>query len=92
LTENDYFPIYLIFSSISPREDAISRLTRAGWNFLIGNRANSFMNELLDVDITRILDVPSIREEIQREVNSIMRGLFNTYAFKQAMKGAQATE
>jgi len=84
LTNNGYFPIYLIFSSISPREDAISRLTRGGWNFLIGNQAASFMNELLNVDITAILDVPSIREEIRTEVTSIMRELFNTYAFRQA--------
>jgi len=84
LTNNGYFPIYLIFSSISPREDAISRLTRGGWNFLIGDQAASFMNELLSVDITAILDIPSVREEIRTEVNSIMRELFDTYAFRQA--------
>jgi len=89
LTGNDYFPIYLIFSSISPREDAISRLTRAGWNFLVGDKAESFMNELLNVNIINILEIPSIREEIQREINSIMHELFNTYAFRQITRGSE---
>lgn len=86
LISDDYFPIYLVFSSISPRHEAIARLRRAGWNFLIGNRASSFMNELMNIDITRILETPSIRDEIQREVNSIMESLFSSYAFREVIR------
>ena len=85
LITNRYFPIYLIFSSISPRHEAIARLRRASWNFLIGGQANSFLSELLGVDITRILDVPSIRDEIRREVDSIMKSLFTSYAFREVI-------
>lgn len=86
LISGNHFPIYLIFSSISPRHEAIARLRRAGWNFLIGNQASSFMNEMLDVDFTRILETPSIRDEIEKEVNSIMERLFSSYAFTEAVR------
>lgn len=89
LISNKYFPIYLIYCSISPRNDAISRLTKAGWNFLVGDQANAFMTELLEIDISRILEVPSIRDDIQKQVNSIMKEMFETYAFKEALKSSE---
>lgn len=53
-------PIYLIFSNISPRNDAISRLKGTGWNFLVGEKATEFINDLIDMDIQFMLDKPAI--------------------------------
>jgi len=80
-------PIYLIFSSISPRDEAIARLKRSGWNFLIGEKASSFMIDLTGMDITSILEKPSIQQVLVKEVNIIMRNIFTSYAFREASKG-----
>ncbi|MCG1395184.1 hypothetical protein K4P68_04240 [Staphylococcus epidermidis] len=85
LVQQELTPVYLIFSTISPREDAIKRLKKKGWRFLIGEEAYSFMNDLIDMDIRTILSEPSIKEEINNEVNSIMKGIFTSYAFKQML-------
>lgn len=76
-------PIYLIFSSISPRNDAILRLTKSGWTFLVGANAISFINELLEIDIQSILDEPLIKSEIKRSVDEVMNSLVNSYTFRQ---------
>ena len=74
-------PVYLIFSAISPRDEAIARLERSGWNFLIGDIAISFAKELLGMDLARILDQPNIKSEVQNEINDIMKTIFSSYAF-----------
>ena len=76
-------PVYLIFSAISPRDEAIARLTRAGWQFLVGQKALDFASELLGLDISSILDRPTVSNEIKTEVDSLMEAIKSSYAFKQ---------
>lgn len=82
--EEGLFPIYLIFSGISPREDAIKRLTRGGWNFLSGSDANTFMTQLINMDIAVILRQPSIMSEIENDVGRVMEAMFTSHAFTKA--------
>lgn len=82
LRANGLFPIYLIFSAISPREETIARLTRAGWYFLVGKVAENFMNQLVGMNFAKILDRPKIQTEIQQEINSLMKEMRDSAAFK----------
>lgn len=75
-------PIYLIFSAISPRDEAIARLRRAGWNFLVGTSAITFAQDLFGLDIASILDSPKVKAEVQEEVASIMKAMIKSYAFQ----------
>ena len=75
-------PIYLVFSSISPREEAIARLRRAGWNFIIGQPALDFATNLLGLDLSTILDRPAVKSEIEKEVSGMMDDIKKSYAFK----------
>lgn len=77
------FPIYLIFSSISPRDEAIKRLTNAGWNFVVGHNASALSANLFGLDLSTILDIPEVRETIKVEVDAMMSDLKRSYAFKQ---------
>lgn len=81
--EQGLYPVYLIYSAISPRDDAIGRLTRAGWTFLQGEQATSFTNELFGADFLGIMERPEVRDRIHEEVRQMMRGIFESYAFKQ---------
>lgn len=85
LLELGLMPVYLVFSSISPRDEAIARLQRAGWNFLIGDKAIAFGKELFSLDLAEILDRPRIKQEIQREVDRIMQAIKSSYAFKKVV-------
>lgn len=82
LAEANFFPIYLIFSEISPRQEAIDRLSRAGWNFLIGRDADIFMFDLIGMDIGSILDRPKVQSEINNEIDSLMTSLLSSAAFR----------
>jgi hypothetical protein len=75
-------PIYLVFSSISPREEAIARLRRAGWNFIIGQPALDFATNLLGLDLSTVLERPAVKAEIEKEVNGMMDDIKTSYAFK----------
>lgn len=75
-------PVYLIFSSISPRADAIARLTRGGWHFLQGDIALNFMNDLLGVDINSVLADPVIADRIRAKALELMRSIFDSDAFQ----------
>lgn len=86
LRREKYFPVYLIFSSISPRQEAISRLKRAGWFFLVGKDADRFMRELLEVDIASILDSPRLKREIKVEMDAMMKSIFTSPAFRSAIQ------
>jgi hypothetical protein len=79
-------PIYLVFSSISPRDEAISRLERAGWKFLVGQNALDFSTELLGVDLAEIWDRPLIKSEIQKEVNGMMSDIKASFSFSQVFQ------
>jgi hypothetical protein len=74
-------PIYLIFSAISPREEAISRLERAGWKFLVGQNALDFATELLGMDLAEIWDRPAIKAEIKKEIDGMMSDIKTSYSF-----------
>jgi hypothetical protein len=81
LKEMQYFPVYLIFSSISPRDEAIARLTRAGWRFLVGDQALNFANSLFNLDLTKVLDRPKVKQELQKQVDYIMSCIVKSHAF-----------
>lgn len=78
-------PIYLIFSTISPRDEAIARLERAGWTFLIGEKATAFMNDLIGMDINKILEDPAVKEEVKREVGAIMKTLYSSSTVRETV-------
>lgn len=81
LIDSSLRPIYLIFSSISPRDEAISRLERAGWKFLVGEDAHKFSTELLGLDIGSIWDRPAVKKEITDEINGMMDDIKSSYSF-----------
>lgn len=83
LERENLTPIYLIFSSISPRNDAIKRLATAGWKFLIGQDANNFSKDIFGLDIGGIFQEPEIQKEIKQKINDIMNELKSSHAFKQ---------
>jgi hypothetical protein len=83
LSEANLRPIYLVFSSISPRDEAISRLERAGWKFLVGQTALDFSTELLGLDLADIWDRATIKSEIQSEINGMMQDIKDSHSFSQ---------
>ena len=82
LTGEGYLPVYLIFSTISPRDEAIARLTRAGWTFLVGDAAARFLNELIGVNFEEILRSPLVSKELTREMKKIMDLIYRSHAVK----------
>jgi hypothetical protein len=78
-------PIYLVFSTISPRVEAIARLKRAGWHFLVGADASRFSQELLGLDLESVLRTGSIRDEMTTEVSSIMQSMVRSDAFRRVL-------
>jgi hypothetical protein len=86
LTAEGLKPIYLVFSSISPRQDAIARLTASGWTFLVGDPALKFISELLGMEIQTVLDKPVIKAEIKKIVDGIMSDLIKSHAFQQVVQ------
>ncbi|MGB7590582.1 MAG: hypothetical protein WBO19_05000 [Terriglobia bacterium] len=70
--------IYLIFSTISPRHEAIARLKRAGWTFLVGNPATNFMIDLVGMDFGTILGSAEIRKETESAVSRIMHAIYQS--------------
>jgi hypothetical protein len=86
LKEDKLTPIYLIFSSISPRDEAIARLKRAGWIFIIGEEAAKYANKLFRLDMSGILNKEKVHGEIEKEINSIMKTLYTSYGFKKIFK------
>lgn len=83
LIENGLTPIYIVFSSISPRDDAIKRLEGAGWKFLVGQDAHNFSNEIFGLDIGAIFNRPEIKQEIESKINAIMSSLKSSHSFLQ---------
>lgn len=77
------FPLYLIYSAISPRDEAIARLRRAGWNFLQGADASAFTNDLFGADFLGILERPEVQKRVHDEVRDLMASIFKSHAFKQ---------
>jgi hypothetical protein len=75
-------PIYLVFSQISPRDEAIARLKRAGWNFLIGTPAVDFARDLLGLDLADVLTRPVVQLEVRSAVEDIMVTIVRSFAFR----------
>ena len=82
LKKSGLLPVYLIYSSISPRDDAISRLERAGWFFITGNDAELFTNALFDVDFLGLLERPDVKKRIRRKIRTLLRKIYSSEAFK----------
>lgn len=87
LIEAALLPVYLIFSTISPRDEAIARLKRAGWTFLVGDHASGFMRELVGMDFEKILD--EVRKELDAKVAGIMREVYTSYATRTTLNPYQ---
>lgn len=83
LVQNHLTPIYLIFSSISPRDEAIARLKRAGWTFIVGQPGLDFATELLGMNLSSILDRPAVSAEIKSEIDGMMSDIKSSFAFSQ---------
>lgn len=81
--EAGLFPLYLVYSTSSPREDAIARLRRSGWLFLEGENATRFSTDLFGVDFLRILDRPEIYGSVQRDMQELMQKVFSSHALGQ---------
>lgn len=81
LKANDLTPVYLIYSSISPRDDAIARLRRGGWLFLQGEEAGNFTSDLFGTNFLALLERHDVRKEIHDEVQAILRSIFTSGAF-----------
>jgi hypothetical protein len=88
LKEAGLFPMYLIYSAISPRDEAIARLTRAGWMFLQGKDASDFTTNLFAIDFMATMENEKVWGEVKAEVREIMRGIFESKAFEQIKKKA----
>ena len=86
LLERSLFPIYLIFSTISPRDEAIARLSRAGWIFLVGDAASNFMRDLIGMNFAEILETEAVSTEIQHEMGRIMRALYESEAVVETVR------
>lgn len=86
------YPVYLIYSAISPRDDAIGRLTRAGWTFMQGDQATAFTNALFGADFLGIMERPEVRDRIHEEVRQMMRGIFESHAFRQVAASQPAVK
>jgi len=82
------FPIYLIYSSISPRDEAIARLKRAGWTFFQGKEASDFTTGLFAIDFMATMENEKGWGEVKAEVREIMAGIFESKAFEQVKKNA----
>ena len=84
LVAQDLFPIYLVFSGISPRTEAMDRLKRAGWHFLIAQEAADFTKDLLGLDLSSLLTT----ERVQKEVLTATEGIMSSIVASSAMANA----
>lgn len=83
LRESGYYPMYLVFAENSPRDEALARLTRAGWHFIVGRSALSFMADVVGFDISSVLDRPDVSAEIKREIDALSASIRHSYAYRQ---------
>ena len=90
LVEQDLVPVYLVFSAISPREDAIRRLRNAGWRFLIADQASSFTKDLLGLDLAVLFNDPKVRKIVANGVDGMMASLFGSAAFRGAVEAERS--
>lgn len=89
LVAANLLPIYLVYSGISPRDEAIKRLKIAGWHFLVAKEASDFTVALLGLDLAALLAEPSVQDAISSGVNTMMLTLVNSAAFAAAVASAE---
>jgi hypothetical protein len=92
LVDAGLLPIYLVYSTISPRDEAIARLTRAGWHFLVGPEATQFSYDMFGMDFERILDDPAVVEEIETEVGLMMSHIYSSEPLRSLIDNHRRTE
>lgn len=44
------------------------------------------MSDLTGLDLVTILDMPPVRNEVDRQVSAIMQGIFDSYTFGEVRK------
>lgn len=76
------FPIYMVFSTSSPRGEAIKRLKKAGWHFLIGIEAYKFLDSVFGFDVFAILAAPDVRDEVHDQIRGLMSDIFSSEVMK----------
>lgn len=85
LLEEGILPIYVVFSGISPRAEAIERLQRAGWRFVIGADASTFVESLLGLDLSSLLSSAEVQSEIADAMAEVMSSMVKSHAFQRAV-------
>ena len=88
LRDEGLVPVYLVFSGISPRDEAIKRLKGGGWEFLIASQASDFTKDLLGLDLAILFENPEVRRIVEHGVDGMMRSLFSSAAFRDAWDAA----
>lgn len=78
-------PIYLVYSGISPRAEAIARLRRAGWHFLIADEAAAFTRSLLGLDLSSLMQSEKVRKQVQEGMNGVMSAIAGSAAMTNAL-------
>ena len=81
-------PIYLVYSGISPRDEAIERLRRGGWRFLVAKEASDFTECLLGLDLGGLLSDDEVQQTIATRVDEMMLSLVRSSAFQAAIESA----
>lgn len=89
LIARNLVPIYLVYSGISPREEAMDRLTRAGWNFLVAGDASTFTKELLGLDLAKFFEDKDVKNVIADGVDRMMVAMMESVAFSKAVDSAR---
>lgn len=83
LQSEKLLPVYLVFSDISPRDDAIARLKRAGWTFLVGEEAKTFSVQLLSTDFTSVLQKEEIKTQTHLAIKKLLKSIFDNDLMRQ---------
>lgn len=78
-------PIYLVYSGISPRAEAIARLRRAGWSFLIAVEAAAFTRDLLGLDVSSLMASERVQTEVREGTDTIMSAIVRSSAMSNAL-------
>ncbi|MGK9220418.1 MULTISPECIES: hypothetical protein [unclassified Microbacterium] len=86
LIAENLVPIYLVFSGISPRAEAIARLKRAGWLFLVAHDAADYTKALLGLDLSSLLSNADVQDEVRAETSALMSAIATSDAMRNALR------
>ena len=79
VANSNLIPIFLVFSTSSPRQDAINRLSKTGWKFLIGNDSYKFLKNIVEFDFKTFLKSKQIQSIMKDNSNKIFTLLKKKY-------------